>query len=327
MNQKTNTTIKVGDRVRVVNNGAIYSSYDEMAKKMDLLNWVNNVVTHNGNLATVIDIQQHPSHHNTTVCGIRTNDDKDIVIGLYGLELINLPAKWCIEYTRENAELLESWRQKKASKVYADHSPSIGYTLLSEHPEDSSYYYSTDIKTFQSNYSDLDYQPITFEQFKKDVLNLQEMTKKEPLKPEKEIAISREVLNTYYEAATSTQKKFIADNFKMNGETTVGAIRELHKMACAQWQKKIASNHPDCMIVDDKYFDLASLVDSSEDLNDVNIFNPELTEKAGLSATFFQIRVDGEYGGKGFYLSDSVNWEIIIDSHSVKVLVPTKKGK
>jgi len=325
MNPKTNTTIRVGDRVRVINNGAIYSSYEEMANKMGLLNWVDNVVTHNGNLATVIDIQQHPSHHNTTICGIRTDDNKDIVIGLYGLELINLPARWCIEYTKENYELLESWRQKKASKIYTDHSPSIGYTLLSKHPEDSSYYYSTDIETFQSNHFDLDYRPITFEQFKKDVLNLQEMTKKEPLKPEKEIAISRELLNTYYESATPTQKKFIADNFKMNGETTVGAIRGLHKIACAQWQKKIASNHPECMIVDDKYFDLASLVNSSEDLDDVNIFNPELTEKAGLSANFFQIRAQGEYGGKSFYLSDSVNWEIIVDSQNVKVLVPTKK--
>lgn len=327
MNQKTNTTIRVGDRVRVIHNGAIYSSYDEMAKKMNLLNWVNDVVTHNGNLATVIDIQQHPSHHNTTICGIRTDDDKDIVIGLYGLKLVNLPARWCIEYTKENAELLESWRQKKASNMFKDHHVNIGYTLLSKHPEDSSYYYSTDMDTFQSNYPHLDYQPITFEQFKKDVLNLQEMPKKEPLNPETIITISRELLNTYYEAATPTQREFITDNFKINGETTVRAIRDLHKMACDQWQKKIASNHPECMIVDDKYFDLASLVESTEDLDDVNIFNPELTEKAGLSANFFQIRAEGEYRGKGFYLSGSVNWEIIVDSDNVKVLVPTKKSK
>ena len=40
---------------------------------------------------------------------------------------------------------------------------------------------------------------------------------------------------------------------------------------------------------------------------------------------FIQVRIIGEYTGKGFYLSELYNWEIVKDRLGIQVLIPTKK--
>ena len=77
------------------------------------------------------------------------------------------------------------------------------------------------------------------------------------------IIVDRKILNEYYEAATYEQRVYLADNFKLSGETTVGAIQGLHSIACCKWKDIIKANHPECF-VDDKDFDLSYLAPSRE---------------------------------------------------------------
>jgi hypothetical protein len=139
------------------------------------------------------------------------------------------------------------------------------------------------------------------------------------------ITISRVLLGEYYDAATNQQRKYLIDNFKLNGDTTVDAIVGLYNMACDKWKPIIKKNHPECFPEENKYFDLSHLTER-RDTN--RIFTDEQAEKCGFSdAAFFQVRGIGEYKGKGFYLDNDYNWEIVKDSVGHLVLVPTKKSK
>jgi hypothetical protein len=139
------------------------------------------------------------------------------------------------------------------------------------------------------------------------------------------ITISRTLLGEYYDAATNQQRKYLIDNFKLNGDTTVDAIVELYNMACDKWKPIIKKNHPECFPEENKYFNLSHLTER-RDTN--RIFTDEQAEKCGFSdAAFFQVRGTGEYKGKGFYLDNDYNWEIVKDSDDILVLVPTKKSK
>lgn len=119
------------------------------------------------------------------------------------------------------------------------------------------------------------------------------------------IKIDRSTLNEYYDAATSEQKKFLNDNFKLDGTTTVKAVRKLYDIAYEKWKKIIKENHPECF-EDDKYF-------TEEELRDM-LENDDITIRGGC-----------EYKGKGFYLHGAYNWELKVDSVGVTVLIPTKK--
>lgn len=96
-------------------------------------------------------------------------------------------------------------------------------------------------KELGSNWSyESDLELVT-EDFKRLVLKEGNMkTKKEtPIK------ISRSLVNTYYEAATDTQKAYIVEHIKIDGSTTVEAIKGLYDIACHNWKPKIEANHPE----------------------------------------------------------------------------------
>lgn len=120
----------------------------------------------------------------------------------------------------------------------------------------------------------------------------------------KTIKIDRTTLNEYYDAATSEQKKFLNDNFKLDGTTTVKSVRELHDIACEKWKRIIKKNHPECF-EDDKFF-------TKEELE--KMWGDDI-----------EVRNHREYRNKGFYLCDDYNWELKVDSAGVTVLIPTKK--
>lgn len=76
-----------------------------------------------------------------------------------------LPTNWYIEVTRENQEELNRWRKKVATE-YRDHTVRAGYTLLSRHQYDGSYYYSDGADVVRDCDEYKDYQEITLEQFR-----------------------------------------------------------------------------------------------------------------------------------------------------------------
>ena len=71
---------------------------------------------------------------------------------------------------------------------------------------------------------------------------------------------------------------------------------------------------------DNKYFDLHPLDENTL------LFDNDKGRACGFSdGAFMQIRSNGEYAYKGFYLSLFYNWSIVEDSEHLQVLVPTKK--
>ena len=141
------------------------------------------------------------------------------------------------------------------------------------------------------------------------------------------IKISREILNGYWDAATTEQREYINKHFQLDGTTTADAIKGLRDIACSKWRKIIMSNHPEVFPEHSKYFDLKSLRRDGGSC----IFTQEEAVAAGFhSSGFIQIAeaiLDGSYKNRGFYLSDSVNWEFHETDGGGWVVVPTKKGK
>lgn len=80
---------------------------------------------------------------------------------------------------------------------------------------------------------------------------------------------------------------------------------------CATAKETLKTLFPEAF-EDDKYFTI-----------DQN--GPGLLPDEHPLSDHFQVRTGGEWAGKGFYLDDGVDWEVVKDSEDAKVLIPTKK--
>ena len=223
------------------------------------------------------------------------------------------PEHWCIEATKENFVELYTWWRNNASERYTHF--QVGYTLVSDHPRDESKYYGGSIA--QCLYDYPQFVEITLEQFRQ-ITNSNQTTMSKP------IQISRDLLNAYYDAATTPQKEYLTEHFKLDGTTTVEAIRGLHELACSTWKPKIKKNHPDCFPVDSKYFNFSKHVRNSN--MDKFIISGDVGKSLGLGNDFIQVRNSNnpELDQRSFYLTSAYNWELVQDDNAT-VLIPTKK--
>ncbi len=70
---------------------------------------------------------------------------------------------------------------------------------------------------------------------------------------------------------------------------------------------------------EDKYFDLTKL-------SKIQFFDNDDCIRAGFTSnSAIQVRTGGTYAFKGFYLTNSCNWEIVKDEVNDTVLIPTRK--
>ena len=224
------------------------------------------------------------------------------------------PKHWCIEATEENFEELYVWWKKNVSGRY--YYFEVGCTLMSNHLHDESKYYSGSVAQCLFEYPQ--FVEITLEQFRQ-ITNSNQTIMSKP------IQISRELLNEYYNAATPEQRAYLTEHFKLDGSTTVEAIRGLHDMACEGWKPKIKKNHPDCFPEDSKYFDFSKHVDKFG--QEKRVVPEDVCESLGLAGDFIQVRNNSsnpETHHRSFYLSNQYNWELKFDG-SAMVLIPTKK--
>jgi len=228
------------------------------------------------------------------------------------------PEKWYIPLTEENYNEVKSWWLKQVEKSWwgGERTPPRDGLVLSEHPlDDSHYWYGP--TGFSVRFPD--YQEITLEQFR-------QITNSNQTTMSKQIQISRELLNEYYEAATIPQKEYLTEHFKLDGRTTDEAIRGLHDMACSTWKPKIKKNHPDCFPEDSKYFDFSEFANRGDD----RVVSVDVCKSLGLNDScygFIQVRVNSgnpETHHRSFYLSEHYNWELKRDREAM-VLIPTKK--
>lgn len=145
--------------------------------------------------------------------------------------------------------------------------------------------------------------------------------------PASYIQIDRDTLNTYWDAATPSQREYMNKHFQLDGTATVAAIRGLRDIACDAWKKVITSNHSEVFPEDSKYFNLAPLRNGDNS----RVFTSQQEVAAGLnSGAVLMIAngiLDGKYKNKGFYLSDGYHWEFHETDGGGWVVVPTKRGK
>lgn len=233
------------------------------------------------------------------------------------------PEKWYIQVTKDNMKELNRWRLSVRTEFAAEHDHLFGpgCYLLSKHPMDGegSYFYMKLETSFPSQYPE--YQEITLEQFR-------QITNSNPNPMPKTIQISRQLLNEYYDAATTRQREYLSVHFRLDGTTTDEAIRELHAMACDNWKPRIKKNHPDCFPEDSKHFDFSGYVADYG----FNILKDGIGNQLGMGNTLIRIRNNEgnhETHMRSFYLDTAYNWELKQDSSKgevpVYVLIPTKK--
>lgn len=103
--------LKIGDKVKIVGIGNFYTTYYDMAKKMDLKNWVENETLPYGTFATVIAMEDHCTFEGDTIIGIETSNNDQFMIGSRGLELIDksideIETDKVIKISREIKELI-----------------------------------------------------------------------------------------------------------------------------------------------------------------------------------------------------------------------------
>ena len=256
----------------------------------------------------------------------RDNDYQEITLEQFRkiTNTMKHPKKWYIPVTEENHAELNRWRQSVATS-YMSHRlrPKLD-VLLSKHIEDGSYYYADDVKGLKAQDEYHDYQEITLEEFR-------QITNSNQTTMSKQIQISRELLNEYYEAATCPQKAYLSEKFKLDGSTTVEAIRGLHDLACKGWKPKIKANHPDCFPEDSKYFDFSRHVRNEG----TSVVSKDVCESLGLTESrsgLIQVRNNSgnpQTHHRSFYLSSYYDWELVQDGteegRPVMVLIPTKK--
>ena len=230
------------------------------------------------------------------------------------------PKKWYIPVTEENhAELLPWWQTKTEGSGWSN--LKEGRILLSEHPTDSSYYWGGPEEGLTERHPS--YQKITLEEFRQITNSNQNQTTMS-----KQIQISRELLNEYYEAATSPQRAYLSEHFKLDGRTTDEAIRGLHELACSTWKPKIKKNHPDCFPEDSKYFDFSKHANKTG--QERRVVSEDVCKSLGLDDDhfgFIQIRnnpCNPQTNNRSFYLDNGYNWELKQDDEAM-VLIPTKK--
>lgn len=83
---------KIGDLVKVVDTGRMYSQYDLAANRMKLKNWDNTAQPSRGGIAEVVGVIPHPAEHREngrygtiiTILGIRLKNGREVVIGQDG---------------------------------------------------------------------------------------------------------------------------------------------------------------------------------------------------------------------------------------------------
>ena len=254
-------------------------------------------------------IEQYPNHQPITLEQFRQITNP----------MNTLPTKWYIEVTEENQKELDRWRLKVATS-HRDYTLRVGYTLLSEHHRDNSYYYSDDASEVKDHEDYAEYQPITLEQFRQ-ITNSKPMSNPEV----KTIQIHRTLLNEYYDAATTPQKEYMSKHFKLDGTTTDETIRGLYELACSKWKPIIKANHSECFPEESKYFDFSKHTNQS---GSDSIVSNNVAESLGLCRNFIQVRVGSlsTYSDSSFYLHNDYNWELVKDEAAM-VLIPTKKVK
>ena len=224
---------------------------------------------------------------------VDNNNNKKVQITLSQLEGIlkgdtfTLPEKWCIKLTNENIDVLGEWRSDgPLQQIYT-----------------GDWYLHTPMYNrngYNKSSKDNDYTEITFEQFKTYVLKQKNMN-----------TISRTDLGKIHNIACSTWKKKIENlgsrnPFSLTVELTQSEVDEMFKAATPDQRPTLVN--------------IFGEQSNQIDLTELSTIEYKINGRRILGVKGF-----GDYEGKGFYLDQKYNWEIVKDDYYNLVLIPTRK--
>lgn len=155
--------IERGDTVVITDNGHTYSTFESAFKKLNFRNNGLNEPWDNGSKGKVFGMMYNSE--GVVMLALRDDDCKECLIEVSGVELtitptkpwFELPAKWAVEVTAENQQVLGNWR------LHGVLNCNDGYCLCSN--QITKGYWVRDL------HEHLDYAVITYEQFQQYVLN------------------------------------------------------------------------------------------------------------------------------------------------------------
>ena len=114
---------KKGDKIEIIDRGALYSTFKEMAKKMELKHNIfgDNGVS-NGNVGKIVSkgYNHEALHRSTIIYGVRINR-KDFIMGEEGLKLVKpnkpiKPSKTLMMFSVEELEACLEYRKDVEAK-------------------------------------------------------------------------------------------------------------------------------------------------------------------------------------------------------------------
>lgn len=221
-------------------------------------------------------------------------------------EEFKLPKVWHIAVTEESKSTLEKWRTD-GSICFTG-----GYCLSEKHPAAPQYHNSK--KGYKVTNAPSNSTEITFEQFKKYVLNINE-TKNSVMKT---FPITRTQFQYIYDVACSGWKSKIntmvqekLGTFGTSCELSYEVVESMFKAATTEQTKTLVKIFPDYST--DKSVNLFEKRDDT-------LFTRELSLDGMIN-----IRSGGDYNGKAFYLSAKFKWELKRDDYGGLCLIPTLK--
>lgn len=151
----TENKFKFGDKVKIINVGGVFSTYDEMAKIMGLKNWDESNSPKKNSIAYVVTVREHPCFKEKIIYGITTENGKDYIMSEYALEKVESGSDFDIDkenYSIKVKDIVDLFSSlEKKEELLEDVNPSN--TIQISRDDLNQYYEYSDIvvKDFINN--------------------------------------------------------------------------------------------------------------------------------------------------------------------------------
>jgi len=220
-------------------------------------------------------------------------------------EIVNpktvLPEKWCVKINKENVDLIQLFIHKNCKNYNGYHDGWVARV-------GNYFYFPQEENTtgHSRGYVSFGYTEITTEQFKQNE------------KMEKTFGINRNQFAQIYDIACNKWKGLISEMVEEN----LGLFKSDCQLPESKVKEMFDASTPEQKEVLKRIFPMYKRQLTLEELKGKGKYFSETNDTY---APLLGIRGGGEYEKFAFGLNKDFNWELKVDSHGVKCLIPTKK--